>query len=639
MTSNTEVPIPTRLRRVIVAAVLAVLASLGPGISSASAADIWTQIGSDIEGILLDERSGWSVSTSADGSVVAIGAYYGGGGNSGQVRVFAWDGSDWTQRGSNLNAEAGDDKAGASVDLSDDGSIIAIGSPDNDGAGSNAGHARVFAWDGSAWVQRGGDLDGEAAGDNAGWSVSLSGDGNTVAVGAFRNDVGGTKTDAGSVRVYTYSGSSWSQLGPDIDGEGPGDQFGYSVAMSADGSTLAVGARLNDDAATDAGHVRAFSWNGSTWTQLGSDLDGPSANAYFGNSVSLSTDGTRLAVGIPFDDGGASNAGAVDVYEFGGGSWSQVGSRITGNAAGGRAGWSVSLSGDGATVAVAAPLTSSDSGTTRVYAWNAGAWNQIGGDISSEDVADQDGSSLNLSRDASTVVIGATANDDFARNAGQVRVFSFSGVPGGSGGSSSGGSSGSSTSSGGPRYVDFHFLLPDGRECTAISPVRVRVGFMYQLPGVDASCQTVPGSSVAGWTIPVSHGFTGYGSSNEPFPPGLSVRVVDSQRFTLVPMEPTMRADFDANIAEADTCVQTRTLHTSNRGRIEHVWVPRDDIDMARLPRSSSCVPEGHVLVGWNTTGDGTGEAFVPGAPMPADWAAYHANTRHLYAVWAPATS
>ncbi len=605
--------------------------SLGLVASPARAVDVWTQIGGDIQGILAQEESGFSVALSADGSVLAIGAFYGGTGNRGQVRIYEWNGVAWSQRGSSINGEAADDKA-ASVDLSDDGSILAIGSPDNDGAGSSAGHARVFEWNGSAWVQRGLDLDGEAGGDNAGWSVSLSGDGNTIAVGAYKND--GNGSDAGSVRVYTYSGGSWSQRGTDIDGEGAGDYFGRAVSLSGDGSILAVGARLNDGAAVNAGHVRAFSWTGAAWTQLGSDLDGPNADAYFGNSVSLSTDGTWLAVGIPFDDTGASDAGAVAVFAYSGGSWSQVGSRLNGNAASGRAGWSVSLSGSGDTVAFGVPLASSNSGVTRAFSWIGGAWTQVGGDIAAEDPADQDGSSLDLSRDASTLAIGAPRNDDGVANAGQVRAFSFSGVPGGSGSSpDSGRSTGSSS---GDRYVDFTFVLPDGRECTAISPVRVRVGVMYVLPGVDATCQTLPGATVAGWTIPVPPGFGGYGSSNEPFPPGLAVRVVDSQQFTVVAKEPVLRVDFDANIAVKDACVQTRTLHTSNGGRVEHVWIPRDDIEMARFPTSSSCVPQGHKLGGWNTAGDGSGLTYPPGAPAPQSWAEHPTNERHLFAVWLP---
>ena len=107
-----------------------------------------------------------------------------------------------------------------------------------------AGHVRVYAWNGSAWNQLGNDIDGEAAGDLSGCSVALSSDGQTLAVGAPFND--GTDTDAGHVRVYAWDGSAWDQLGADIDGEAAGDDSGYSVALSSDGQTLAVGAYLND---------------------------------------------------------------------------------------------------------------------------------------------------------------------------------------------------------------------------------------------------------------------------------------------------------------------------------------------------------------------------------------------------------
>lgn len=601
--------------------------ALAIGAGPAQGADVWTQIGSDIEGVLDDERSGTSVSLSSDGSVMAIGAYLGGGGNRGQVRVFEWDGTSWVQRGTNIDGEVADESSGFSVDLSDDGTVVAIGAFTNT---SRTGLARVYEWNGSAWSKRGQDLAGEAIGDEAGWSVSLSADGNTVAVGAYKNDDGGT--NAGHVRVYTYGGSTWTQLGSDLDGEDAGDYFGYSVSLAGDGRTLAVGARLNSDAAARAGHVRVFQWSGGAWNQLGSDLNGQNVDDYFGNSVALSSDGTRLAVGIPFDDTVTTDAGAVTVYEYSGGNWSAVGTSINGYAANSRAGWAVSLSGDGSVVALGNSNPSTGFGLTQVYSWNGGSWTQFGGDISGEHPLDGDGGALQLSSDGSVIAIGASANDDSGRNAGQARAFSFSGVPGSSGGSS--GSSGSGGSSNGPRYVDFQFLLPDGRECTAISPVRVRVGYMYQLPGFDASCQTVSGATVAGWTIPVSHGFTGYGSSSEPFPPGLSVRVVDSQRFTLVPKEPVLQIDYDANIAERDACVQTKTLHTSNAGRVQHVWVPREDISLGRLPTSSPCMPDGHELMSWNTSGDGSGDAYAPGAQLPDDWAEDPTNIRRLYAMW-----
>ena len=89
------------------------------------------------------------------------------------------------------------------MSLSSDGTKVAVGEPQNDGNGSNAGHVRVYEWNGSAWTQKGADIDGEAAGDQFGRSVSLSSDGTKVAVGAPAND--GNGTNAGHVRVYSIS--------------------------------------------------------------------------------------------------------------------------------------------------------------------------------------------------------------------------------------------------------------------------------------------------------------------------------------------------------------------------------------------------------------------------------------------------
>jgi len=76
------------------------------------------------------------------------------------------------------------------------------------------------------------------------------------------------------------------------------------------------------------------------------------------------------------------------------------------------------------------------------------------------------------------------------------------------------------------------------------------------------------GSLVAGWVVPVKNGFTGYGSASEPFPPGLPVRVVGSQRFTLVPFEPVVTIEYDANIADDDVCTPANLAHASENGRI-----------------------------------------------------------------------
>ena len=99
--------------------------------------------------------------------------------------------------------------------------------------GANAGHARVYEWDGNSWIQLGQDIDGEAAGDESGESVSISADGNR----SYWCSNDGNGTNSGHVRVYLERGS-WGQFGQDIDGTGAGDLS----CISADGNRVAFGA-------------------------------------------------------------------------------------------------------------------------------------------------------------------------------------------------------------------------------------------------------------------------------------------------------------------------------------------------------------------------------------------------------------
>jgi hypothetical protein len=97
---------------------------------------------------------------------------------------------------------------------------------------------RVYSWGSQAWVQKGTDIDGEAAGDNAG-RASISADGATVVIGASGNN---DNHNAGRARIYGWNGQAWVQKGADIDGEAAGDKFGDAVSISADGSTVAISA-------------------------------------------------------------------------------------------------------------------------------------------------------------------------------------------------------------------------------------------------------------------------------------------------------------------------------------------------------------------------------------------------------------
>ena len=273
-----------------------------------------TQIGTDIDGEAADDESGRSVSLSNDGTIVAIGAYGndGGGSNAGSVRVYKNISGTWTQIGANINGEAAGDYSGRSVSLSSDGTIVAIGAPDNDGSGTDAGSVRIYKNTLGTWTQIGADINGEATDDWSGWSVSLSSDGTIVAIGTYRND--GSGSEAGSVRVYQNIAGTWTQIGADINGEVADDYSGYSVSLSSDGTIVAIGALQNDGSGADAGSVRVYQNVSGIWTKRGADIDGEAVDDYSGYSVSLSGDGTIVAIGAYGNNGNGSNAGSVRIY-------------------------------------------------------------------------------------------------------------------------------------------------------------------------------------------------------------------------------------------------------------------------------------------------------------------------------------
>jgi Flp pilus assembly pilin Flp len=295
-----------------------------------SLAQTWTQVGSDVDGEAAGDGSGRSVSLSSDGSTVAIGAHNneGNGTDAGHVRIYKNISGTWTQVGSDIDGEAGGDLSGYSVSMSGDGNIVAIGASLNSGNGTDAGHVRIYKNINGTWTQQGLDIDGETEYDYSGQSISLSSDGSTVAIGAHNNE--GNGSYAGHVRIYKNINGTWTQQGLDIDGEAAGDRFGSSVSLSSDGSNVAIGAYFNEGNGSYAGHVRIYKNINGTWTQQGSDIDGEAADDYSGSPVSLSSDGSTVAIGAYFNEGNGSDAGHVRIYKNINGTWTQQGLDIDG---------------------------------------------------------------------------------------------------------------------------------------------------------------------------------------------------------------------------------------------------------------------------------------------------------------------
>ena len=390
-----------------------------------------TQIGQDIDGEANSDQSGESISLSLDGTIVAIGASSndGNGNSSGHVRIFEDINGTWTQIGQDIDGEAASDQSGGGVSLSSDGRIVAIGARLNDENGGSSGHVRVFENISGTWTQIGQDIDGEVAGDQSGISVSLSSDGSIVAIGAPFNDANGNLL--GHVRIFENISGTWTQIGQDIDGEAATDESGSSVSLSSDGSVVAIGGSNNNGNGSNAGHARIFENISGTWTQIGQDIDGEAANDESGSSVSLSSDGSIVAIGAPFNDGNGSNAGHVRIFENISGTWTQIGQDIDGETANDESGGNVSLSADGRIVAIGARLNDGNgdaSGHVRIYENVSEIWTQIGNDIDGEAPADQSGVGVSLSSDSGIVAVGGPNNDANGNGSGHVRIFDISSI-------------------------------------------------------------------------------------------------------------------------------------------------------------------------------------------------------------------
>ncbi|SPF39812.1 exported hypothetical protein [Candidatus Sulfopaludibacter sp. SbA4] len=270
----------------------------------------WTQQGNKLvgTGALVNAFQGSSVALSSDGSTALIGGPADSGG-IGAVWVFTRNGSGaWTQQAKLVGANtAGLSGQGISVALSSDGNTALVG---GDQDGNSAGAAWVFTRNGSgAWSQQGPKLTGLGATGTIvyqGHSVALSSDGSTAALGGYFDGSG-----AGATWVFTRSNGIWIQQGLKLVGSGGfSPEQGRSVALSGDGNTLLIGGPLDI-----SGWIWVFRRSSTgIWTQQGNRVGGTGevGGGQFGWSVALSGDGSTALVGGPSDGLGSGTVlGAV----------------------------------------------------------------------------------------------------------------------------------------------------------------------------------------------------------------------------------------------------------------------------------------------------------------------------------------
>jgi cysteine-rich repeat protein len=363
---------------------------------------------------------GYSVAVSSDGNTVAVGAVneasgaVGISGNqldnsayaAGAVYVFVRNGDAWSQqayiKGSNTQ---GVDVFGSAVALSSDGNTLAasalgedsnatgVGGNQSDNSVNTAGAVYVFTRSGTIWTQQAYVKSANTdVLDNFGQNLALSGDGDTLVVSAPYEDgsstgIGGNLADngagdSGAAYVYVRNGSVWShQAYIKASNTAASDAFGWSLALSSDGDTLAVGA-VNEDSSTmvingdpidnsaiDSGAVYVYTRSAGIWTQQAYvKASNTGAGDWFGNGVALSGDGDVLAVGArqedgnsigiggPQQDNSAASSGGVYVFVRDAGNWASHAYIKASNTGGNDTfGSAVSLSSDASTLAVGAP--------------------------------------------------------------------------------------------------------------------------------------------------------------------------------------------------------------------------------------------------------------------------------------------
>ena len=452
------------------------------------------------------DQFGAAVAISADGNTMAVGAPGEGSAartingdqanndadDSGAVYIYTRSNNAWASQAFVKASNADSlDQFGTNVALSADGNTLVVGAYFEDGGArgingnqadntiGQAGAVYIFARRGTAWTQQAylkASNTGEAEeGDTFGYSVAVSGDGNTVAVGAPSEDsnasgINGNQADnsavaAGAVYVFTRAGDTWSQQAY-VKSDSPteftaGDLFGYSVALNADGNTMAIGAYdegsssgINgafDNKLGGSGAVFVYTRSGSSWTRQGFlKAREQDRNDSMGSSLAISDDGHTIATGALDEDSlttginaarqgdsgevdapDDNSAGAVYIFVRNGTTWTQqVNLKSSNTSKNDWFGVKLALSGNGTTLAVSATNEDSnakgingnqsddsagEAGAVYLFRRNGDAWTQVAYvKGSNTEEFDEFGSGIALSRDGSLMAVGAKFEDSAA---------------------------------------------------------------------------------------------------------------------------------------------------------------------------------------------------------------------------------
>ena len=298
----------------------------------------WNKRGADLSHAGPDDYSSTIVGAllSDDGETIAIAESLmdtANGADSGRIRILDWNGTDWELRGI-IDGENADDKM-VQYGMSANGNSVISNSRGNDEVANDSGQVRIFDWDGTQFVQRGNSFNGAAANDVITGRISM--DGNSVAIasgGGHKSGAIDAPATKGTVKIYDWNGAAWSQRGAAIEGVGSTDGAtisGYDSGMNTISISYTGHDADGDSSNGTDGMLKVFDWDGSNWVQRGDAFTNSNGDAIRGT---VSSDGNSLVTGSMFaDPGGVMMAGQAQVFDWDGSSWVQRGSTLTGSAA------------------------------------------------------------------------------------------------------------------------------------------------------------------------------------------------------------------------------------------------------------------------------------------------------------------
>jgi hypothetical protein len=349
---------------------------------------------------------GHSCAINSDGTRMIVGAYFedNGATNYGAVYIYTYSDGKWddgTRIGipypsSNITTDKG---FGRSVDINSAGTRIVVGAHYDDEGANDAGAAYVYSYIGGTWtldtvsgVSTGRiQASDKAANDRFGNSVAMNGDGTRIIVGSMQDDDGGSSS--GSAYIYTYSGGSWGTEKKLVASDDQADdQFGTSVAITSDGTKVVVGAPYEDTGGSAYGKVYTYIYNSGTgnWDESSQKLQATSfegtGDKAFGISVNMNADGTKMIVGAHFEDTGTSG------------------------------------------------VSTNDSGSAYIYTYSGGSWgSEVHLRASDATAAIADGSDdefgwrVRMNNDGTKVIVGAKYEDVGGTDSGAAYVFEYDG--------------------------------------------------------------------------------------------------------------------------------------------------------------------------------------------------------------------